>query len=65
MNFGEDPHNIYLQYQGADDPPLIFATLGQGEIESKPWVLRPGTYRIWCELPGHESLGMNATLCVL
>lgn len=37
---------------------------GAGQTESKKVKLSPGTYTFYCDIPGHESAGMEGTLTV-
>jgi hypothetical protein len=64
LNDGEDPHD--LRVRRADDPsaPEIgFGELGPGEYESIETRLRKRTaYVLWCSLPEHRGLGMDASL---
>jgi len=55
---GEDPHDLRLARVGA-----IGETLpgGVGEWSGR---LKPGRYKLYCSLPGHERAGMRAFLRV-
>jgi plastocyanin len=37
---------------------------GRGETKTGPANLTAGTYTLFCDVPGHESAGMKATLTV-
>jgi hypothetical protein len=67
-NRGEDAHDIAARrvdrlgkrvgktFRIRETPP--------GELAETTWRLRPGKYRLWCTLRGHESAGMRASLRV-
>jgi len=64
-NEGEDPHNLNIAPAGSTDPPLVhFEDTPSLQRTSKRFSLSPGTYKLWCDLPEHEALGMHATLTV-
>jgi hypothetical protein len=68
-NEGEDPHNLVLAPLAASGellaaPQLGFATLLSGRRATRAVTLTPGTWRLWCTLPGHDAAGMHATLTV-
>jgi hypothetical protein len=61
---GMDPHDLRLQHVGS--PREISAPLlAPGQQWDGVVVLKSGVYRLFCSLPGHEELGMLATLRVL
>jgi plastocyanin len=62
-NAGPTPHNLTIRDAAGD---LLAATmdLSRGETETLTVDLAPGTYTIFCALPGHESLGMRGVLTV-
>lgn len=62
-NDGPTPHNITVRdSQGT----VLFGTrdLREGETETVTQAIAPGTYVLFCSLPGHESLGIKGTLTV-
>jgi plastocyanin len=64
-NRGEDPHNLNIAPTGASGPPLVhFEDTPSLQLRRKRFSLVPGSYRLWCDLPEHEALGMKATLTV-
>jgi plastocyanin len=63
-NQGEDPHNLKLQLEGSEEPPLEVPTAATLEQTSAHFTLAPGTYRLYCSLYKHEAKGMEATLVV-
>jgi plastocyanin len=64
QNFGQDAHNLRIaRVDGAGaavDVPLAEA----GEVKSATATLTPGTYKLYCALPGHDAQGMHALLTV-
>jgi plastocyanin len=63
-NQGEDAHDLDIRREGDADEPLQIpetASLGHNVVS---FDLPPGTYRLWCSLPGHEEKGMHTTLVV-
>lgn len=68
-NEGEDPHNLELAPvtgagQATGAPQGAFATLPSSKLATQTLTLTPGTWRLWCSLPGHDAAGMHATLTV-
>ncbi len=63
VNNGQDEHN--LNAQGESGPPAAtFATEDPKAVTRQVVELRPGSYTLFCSLPGHEAKGMKATLTV-
>jgi plastocyanin len=63
-NEGQDGHDLRVALVGSEQPALSFGELRAGARATKTVTLRPGTYRLWCSLPGHEAAGMRAVLRV-
>ncbi|HEY7255772.1 MAG TPA: plastocyanin/azurin family copper-binding protein [Solirubrobacterales bacterium] len=63
-NQGEDPHNLNLQLADGEGPEYHVGEVGSQKRTSQRFTLPAGTYRLWCSIPGHEELGMKATLTV-
>ena len=63
-NQGEDPHNLNLQLADGQGPEFHLAEVGSLKRTTGRFTLAAGTYRLWCSIPGHEELGMKATLAV-
>ena len=63
-NHGEDPHD--LRVERADDPAtgFDFALTRPGGVATEKLDLAPGTWKLYCTLPGHAALGMSATVTV-
>jgi plastocyanin len=58
-NDGPSPHNIQIK-------ELNKATnnIDSGKTATLTVDLKPGTYTVICDIPGHEQLGMHVTLTV-
>lgn len=63
-NQGEDSHNLKLQREGSDEPPLAVPEAAAGERTAARLDLPPGTYHLYCSLYQHDEKGMHATLVV-
>ena len=61
-NSGSDPHNLILQRQGT--VAFSFPSLDPGGDQRQTVNLTPGTWTLYCSLPDHKALGMQATLTV-
>jgi plastocyanin len=64
VNGGEDPHNLHLTEPAAGSEAGSFPTSDPGTHADITLDLHPGTYTLFCSLPGHEAKGMKATLTV-
>lgn len=64
VNRGMDDHNLHIRQGAGPDTPL---TPDVHSLETSPFdvQLAPGTYTLFCAIPGHEAAGMRATLNVL
>jgi uncharacterized cupredoxin-like copper-binding protein len=62
-NDGAISHNLYIG-DAAGMVVMHSRTLAAGQSETIRGSLPPGTYTTYCELPGHEALGMEGTLIV-
>jgi plastocyanin len=62
-NFGQDPHDLRLQRNGARHIAGIgeVAPGGRRDLSLK---LPRGRYTLWCSVGDHRRLGMHATLLV-
>jgi plastocyanin len=62
-NAGEDAHDLILQRRGGRKL-YVWPVTQAGGVSDKGLTLAPGTYRLWCGVANHRSLGMVATLVV-
>ena len=60
VNDGAAVHNVIIEE--LDD--LNVAEAGPGETNAGTVDLAPGTYTIYCDIPGHRSAGMDRVLFV-
>ncbi len=66
INVGEDEHNMDMEKVGpgnAPEGPIVVAVSAASKGASTPTRVdvEPGTYRMWCTLPGHAEKGMETT----
>ncbi|HJZ34991.1 MAG TPA: plastocyanin/azurin family copper-binding protein [Solirubrobacterales bacterium] len=69
INAGEDEHNMDMEKVGpgnAPEGPIVVAVSAASKGASTPTTVdvEPGTYRMWCTLPGHAAKGMETTITV-
>jgi len=64
QNFGEDAHNLRVERVDGSGPPLDVPLAEARERQSASGTLAAGTYKVYCALPGHDAMGMHATLDV-
>ena len=62
-NEGPTVHNVTVR-DAAGSVVLASRDLREGESETVVGAIPPGTYVLFCSLPGHESLGIKGTLTV-
>jgi hypothetical protein len=43
-------------------PTIVFATVAAGDRKYKDVALAPGTYSLWCQVPGHEAMAVPFTV---
>jgi plastocyanin len=58
-NNGPSPHNIEIK-----ELSKATANIDPGKSATLAVDLKPGTYTVICNIPGHEQLGMHVTLTV-
>jgi plastocyanin len=63
VNYGEDEHDLFLRRVGGTKVWRTRKIL-PGSRATLAVKLRPGVYRLWCEVADHRSRGMRATLRV-
>jgi hypothetical protein len=63
-NLGEDPHDLRLERVQSAGIAFDFGEAKAGNVTSRKLDLSPGTWKLYCTLPGHELLGMHALLTV-
>jgi hypothetical protein len=63
-NVGQDPHDLVLRRADGAVAPIAFPPRRPGSRQSRTVTLTAGTWTLYCSLPGHEQLGMKATLAV-
>jgi uncharacterized cupredoxin-like copper-binding protein len=54
---GEDPHDLHLKR-------VSIGETQPGDVGTWSGRLKPGRYKLYCSLPGHEAAGMKAYLTV-
>jgi hypothetical protein len=59
--FAEDPHDLWIRRASTT---YRFELVENGEAATKHLPLSAGTWKLWCDLPGHEQLGMVAQVTV-
>ena len=61
QNDGKIPHDLVVEGNGIDEKtPLLDA----GESKTLSVELKPGTYDLYCSVPGHKEAGMDLKLTV-
>jgi plastocyanin len=64
VNAGEDAHDLKLRRVGGTRTTSWPVVPAGGHLDEEVR-LRPGRYTVWCSLPGHRALGMQAMLTVV
>jgi uncharacterized cupredoxin-like copper-binding protein len=59
--YAEDPHDLWISRAGTT---YRFELVDNGEKATRHVVLSAGTWRLWCDLPGHVERGMQAYVTV-
>jgi uncharacterized cupredoxin-like copper-binding protein len=60
-NDGDIPHNLVVKGNGVDESSK---NLNSGESDDVTVDLKPGTYDLYCSIPGHKQAGMDLKLTV-
>ena len=60
-NTGKEPHNFEIEGNGIEKR---VGALKPGETKTLLVELKPGTYEVYCPVPGHKSHGMSLDLTV-
>jgi plastocyanin len=63
-NHGQDAHDLDIERVGSTKI-FRFPHVQPGQHVDKELTLKPGTYRLWCDIANHRELGMHATLRVV
>ncbi len=61
-NYGQDDHNVAVRRLGVQYG--FTGRIASGGQKLLSLTLKPGTYNLFCSLPGHRQLGMLARLTV-
>jgi plastocyanin len=64
VNHGQDEHNLNAVEAGSDTVAGSIPDTAPNAHPTLTLTLRPGSYTLFCSLPGHEAKGMKATLVV-
>jgi hypothetical protein len=67
-NRGQDAHDLRIRRLNRTGrmtgPTQAVRITRSGQVSSAGWHLGPGTYELYCSLPGHLHRGMHARLVV-
>jgi uncharacterized cupredoxin-like copper-binding protein len=61
-NAGTTTHNLAIEGPGVSEQKS--SDIQSGQKGTLTVNLKPGTYTVFCAIPGHEALGMKTTLTV-
>jgi plastocyanin len=61
---GQDPHDLHIRSTGTNADVFALPVSLPGSHTDQAITLPPGTYTLYCSLPQHAQLGMQATLTV-
>ena len=64
VNHGQDEHNLHVLEPAEGSEAGALPNTVPNAHPSLTLDLRPGSYTLFCSLPGHEAAGMKATLVV-
>ena len=60
-NDGDTVHNLEVEGNGVEE---VSDDIDAGERTNLTVVVKPGSYKLYCAIPGHEELGMTGELTV-
>lgn len=63
IKYGGAPGHTLVFHTPGPTSPILVPSAGSGP-QSHAWNLTPGSYVIYCNVPGHEAAGMRATITV-
>ncbi len=61
---GQAPHDLHIAPKGSSAEVGASQRVTAGGTTSFTVTLQPGTYDMWCGVPGHRNLGMQGTVTV-
>ena len=61
-NVDNGPHDLVVEPEGGGDEVARFDEADPGAVVRKAVPLSKGRWRLYCSLPGHAAIGMEATL---
>lgn len=61
VNDGKIPHDFVIKGDGVDEKT---STLAAGDSATLTVDLKPGTYDVYCSIPGHKEAGMDVKLTI-
>ena len=61
-NDGKQVHNLFVNGPGVENKGT--PNLQPGQTAKLTLILKAGTYDLYCSIPGHKQLGMDAKLAV-
>jgi uncharacterized cupredoxin-like copper-binding protein len=64
VNRGQDAHDLNIQRVGGKHI-IHFPHVQPGQYVDRELKLRPGKYRLWCNIADHMKRGMHTTLRVV
>jgi hypothetical protein len=63
-NLGEDPHDLRVERARRSATGFSFDLARSHTVSTRRLTLGPGSWKLYCTLPGHAALGMSATVTV-
>jgi uncharacterized cupredoxin-like copper-binding protein len=67
-NRGQDAHNVKIRRLNAHRA-MVGRAQGEGiaqtgQVKTATWTLGPGTYELYCSMPGHFKAGMHTRITI-